>query len=173
MERKKVFMIAVLVSVSFLSGTLATTSAIAPSIKIGPPTLHTQVFSDQLQLTVKLVPCPKATVNGTIISDVPAANFTVSLAGRDPGATFVTWNFLPIAVSPGVVSLYGPDANQTTVCSYSNNAMVAVSAPLATVSTQSLIVRIIASGVYTLVGTVNTGDSPLSVKETWTVTTIS
>ncbi len=156
MEKKRVIVVALLTVVAFLSGTLARSYAIIPATKTAPPTLHSQALSQQVPLFS--IPLCSST----------AAYFNLNLTGHDPGSTFISWNFFSNGPSSGIeLFLYAPNSTQSTICS--NNWNVA----LAVITTQTLSLRVLSSGNYTICCGINSGNSQASITETWTATTIS
>ncbi len=142
-----------------------TLMSIVPMAKPVPPTLHTQAFSNQLPLTVSFA-CADFGGNRNI------GTFTVDVSGRDPGSTFISWNFFSNGPISGVeIFLYGPNTDEATICNGNVNTAIAIA------TTQTLSARILSSGRYALVGTascsLNCGPYSTTVSETWTVTTLS
>lgn len=129
------------------------------------PKLQMQSFVDQLPLTIGFA-CANFGGNRNF------GSFAVNLTGRDPGSTYVSWNFFSNGPSFGIeIFLYGPNANESTFCNGNVNTALGI------VTTQTLSIRILASGTYTFIGTascsLNCGNYSPVVTESWTVTTIS
>ncbi len=98
MERNNVIVVAVLVVLAFLSGTLASSYGITPAAK-PVPTLHTRLVSQPVRFS-NVWNITSSCVGGGVTS---LFNFTITFAGRDVGSDWV--NFKPAAGGFGIVDV--------------------------------------------------------------------